>query len=91
MSRRTIDRCHDSVRVFKTYGPPIILLDGIFAREPSKYLGFFDCARNFRARALAHPRESTTTFDCRQSFIFLLNHKSTREPGSLLTRAPSLM
>ena len=55
MSRRTIDRCHDSVKVFKTYGPPIILLDGIFAREPSKYLGFFDCARNLRARARARP------------------------------------
>ena len=86
MSRRTIDRCHDSVKVFKTYGPPIILLDGIFAREPSKYLGFFDCARNLRARARARPRESTTKFDCRQSFIFLLNHKSTDEPCSRVLR-----
>ena len=88
MSRRTIDRCHDSVKVFKTYGPPIILLDGIFAREPSKYLVFFDCARNLRARARARarPRESTTKFDCRQSFIFLLNHKSTDEPCSRVLR-----
>ena len=88
MTRRTIDRGHDSVRVFKTYGQPIILLHGIFIRKPTEYLSFFDCARNFRARARARPREATTTFDCRQSFIFLLNLKSTHEPGSLLTRAP---